>query len=136
MLPCCNSRSDAENPSADAAESLLVALNTSEVVTFHFVSRTGDYDYDEDEIRKAATVSIIRRCGRNCSQFMEAVLEHLSASQPVSCEAGQQNILVDLDGEGALVFSYSGRMALFQNECFISQTSVSDIFEQEAIFFQ
>lgn len=132
----CSSKSDAQSSSTEGAEKLAAELSAAEAVTFHFVSRTGDYDFDEDEMRRAATLTINRKCGGNCTNFMDDVVEHLRASQPVDCKTGQQNILVDLDGKQALTFSFSGRMVLFHDKCFFNQKSVSKLIEKGEFVFQ
>jgi hypothetical protein len=111
------------------------ALRTAPSVSFYFVSRTEDYDYDAQMIQAEASVVVRRSCGANCHNFMDPVLASLRASKKSKCLPGQQDLLVTF-GRSQLIYSYSGKQARYQGRCYFNSQSIHQILENDGFFFR
>lgn len=109
-------------------------LRETESISFYFVSRTEEYNYDNDRMKSEATVVIRRSCGANCHNFMKPVLARLRNSIRAECVSGQQDLLIEFAG-GNLVYSYSGRQVKYGKRCFFSEEGVHDLFRENNFFF-
>ena len=124
----------AAQPPRTAAHAIDRALRDTSSVSFYFVSRTEDYDFNEEQVKAEASIYVTRKCGGNCAYFMRPVLAHLRASKPVKCMAGQQDVLITF-GTERITYSYSGRMARYRGQCYYNQVSISEVLERDAFFF-
>jgi len=116
---------------ADAIEN---GLRQASSVSFYFVSRTEDYDYDAKTMRSEASVVVRRSCGANCHNFMGPVLASLRASKQTRCLPGQQDLLITY-GRGHLTYSYSGRQAMYEGRCYFNPTSIHAVLKADGFFF-
>ncbi len=123
----------AQAPST-AAPATGPALRDTSSVSFYFVSRTEDYDFNEEQVKAEASIYVTRKCGGNCAYFMRPVLAHLRASKPVKCMAGQQDVLITF-GAKRITYSYSGRMVRYHGQCYYNQVSIGEVLEHDAFFF-
>jgi hypothetical protein len=113
--------------SPDQKSILVNRLREVDHVQFFLVARTGDYNYSEDELMNAASIRIFRKCGANCASFMEPVLEHLRESTERKCLQGQQDVLIQIDVETNVVYSYSGRQAKIGSRCYFNQRGIKEV---------
>lgn len=109
-------------------------LRRTSSVSFYFVYRTEDYDYDAKQIKADASIFVTRLCGGNCAYFMRPVLAYLRASKPTKCMPGQQNVLITF-GTEHIIYSYSGRLANYRGQCYYSDKSIGEVLEHDAFFF-
>jgi hypothetical protein len=123
----------AQTPST-AAHAIDRALRDTSSVSFYFVSRTEDYDFNEEQVKAEASIYVTRKCGGNCAYFMRPVLAHLRASRPVKCMAGQQVVLITFGAE-RITYSYSGRMVRYRGQCYYNQVGIGEVLEHDAFFF-
>jgi len=123
----------AQTPRA-AALAVDRALGDTSSVSFYFVSRTEDYDFNEEQMKFEASIYVTRKCGAGCAYFMRPVLAHLRASKPVKCLAGQQDVLITF-GTERITYSYSGRMVRYRGQCYYNQVGIGDVLEHDAFFF-
>ena len=124
----------AAQPPRSAAHAIDHALRDTSSVSFYFVSRTEDYDFNEEQVKAEASIYVTRKCGGNCAYFMRPVLAHLRASKPVKCMDGQQDVLITFGAE-RITYSYSGRMVRYQGQCYYNQVSIGEVLEHDAFFF-
>ncbi|MBD7987439.1 hypothetical protein H9645_05295 [Luteimonas sp. Sa2BVA3] len=118
-----------------AADAIEQQLRSSSSVSFYFVSRTENYDYDARTIQSEASVQVRRSCGANCHNFMEPVLANLRASKTSSCLPGQQDLLITF-GESQIIYSYSGRHVMYQDQCYFNPESVHQLLKSDGFFFR
>jgi hypothetical protein len=116
---------------ADAIEN---ELRQASSVSFYFVSRTEDYDYDAKKMQSEASVVVRRSCGANCHNFMGSVLTSLRASKQTKCMPGQQDLLIRF-GRGQLTYSYSGRQAMYEGRCYFNPTGIHTTLKADGFFF-
>ena len=121
----------AADSDADAIEQ---ALRAAPSVSFYFVSRTENYDYNSIRMQSEASVVVRRSCGANCHRFMGAVLASLRASKKANCLPGQQDLLVTF-GRSQITYSYSGRQAMYQGHCYFNSQSIHKILKNDGFFF-
>ncbi|HVX04752.1 MAG TPA: hypothetical protein VHA71_06485 [Rhodanobacteraceae bacterium] len=124
----------AQSP-ASAAHTIDRALRDKSSVSFYFVFRTEDYDFNEEQVKAEASIYVTRKCGGGCAYFMRPVLAHLRASKPVKCMAGQQNVLITFGAEH-ITYSYSGRMAKYRGQCYYNQAGIGEVLEHDEFFFR
>src|SRR5690606_14463842 len=113
-LFCAASSAASSLSDTDAIERSLRAASS---VSFHFVNRTEEYDYDAAKMQSEAGVSVRRNCGANCHNFLSPVLASLRASTPASCLPGQQDLLITF-GQSQLTYSHGGRQAMYEGRCY------------------
>jgi hypothetical protein len=118
-----------------AADAIEQQLRSSSSVSFYFVSRTEDYDYDARKIQSEASVQVRRSCGANCHHFMEPVLASLRASKASNCLPGQQDLLIKF-GKSQLIYSYSGRQVMYEEQCYFNPASVHHLLKSDGFFFR
>lgn len=119
----------------DAASRLAAALQQVHSVSFYFVSRTGNYSLPAERLKASATVKVHRDCGNNCRKFMDAVISHLGQATLAKCLPGQQNALIEMEGEGAILYSYSGRMIEFEEKCYFNSRSINGTVKSTKFLF-
>ena len=125
----CNAASAVSD--ADTIEN---GLRDASSVSFYFVSRTENYDYDAKKIQSDAGVVVRRSCGANCHNFMGAVLASLRASKSTKCQPGQQDLLITFGGD-QLTYSYSGRQAMYRGRCYFNPQSIHKVLMTDGFFF-
>ena len=130
-LACISSSAASAVADVDAIEQ---ALRVAPSVSFYFVSRTEDYDYNPQEMQSEASVVVRRSCGANCYNFMGTVLASLRMSKKSKCLPGQQDLLV-MFGQTQLVYSYSGRQAMYQGRCYFNSQSIHRLLKNDGFFF-
>ena len=124
----------AAQPPRTAAHAIDRALRDTSSVSFYFVSRTENYDFNEEQVKAEASIYVTRKCGGNCAYFMRPVLAHLRASKLVKCIAGQQDVLITFGSE-RITYSYGGRMVRYRGQCYYNKVSISEVLERDAFFF-
>ena len=118
-----------------AADAIEQQLRSSSSVSFYFVSRTENYDYDARKLQSEASVRVRRSCGANCHNFMEPVLASLRASKTSDCLPGQQDLLITF-GKSQLIYSYSGRHVMYEEQCYFNPASVHQFLKSDGFFFR
>ena len=132
VLVCVAGSAIAAPSDADAIEH---ALRASSSVSFYFVSRTENYNYDAKTLQSEASIVVRRSCGANCHSFMGPVLANLRASKSSNCVTGQQDLLVTF-GETQLVYSHSGRQVMYQGRCYFNAHGILSLLENNGFFFR
>ena len=117
------------------ADAIKKALRAAPSVSFYFVSRTEDYDYSSQVMQSEASVFVRRSCGANCDNFLGPVVANLRASKRTTCQPGQQDLLITF-GRSQLVYSYSGRQAMYQGHCYFNSQSIHTLLENDGFFFR
>ena len=120
---------------SSGADAIEQELRSSPSVSFYFVSRTENYDYNPRKIKAEASVVVRRSCGANCHNFMAPILASLRVSKRTECQPGQQDLLITF-GQAQLVYSYSGRQAMYQGQCYFNPESVHRFLQHDGFFFR
>lgn len=112
------------------------ALEQVNFVKFYFVSRSGEYSFDKARVKSESTIRIYRSCGANCKNFMREVTAHLSTAREGKCLHGQQNLLIEVGSIETILYSYSGRMILFQGKCYFNnQRGIQKVIKNSDFLF-
>jgi hypothetical protein len=112
------------------------ALSKAHAISFYFLDQSEKYAYNETRLKKEADLVIVRQCGANCLNYMEKILHHLSESKETKCPPGQENILIEINSETKIMYSYFGRISKINNKCFFNKVSVSTIIENTEFIFE
>lgn len=118
-----------------SATQLAKILESVDHVSFYFLSRTERYSISESQLKDEASLKIYRRCGGNCANYMDAIVEHLSQSAPVKCIDGQQDVLIEIGDEATIMYSHSGRMAEFEGECYFNESGIRNTIKRQEFLF-
>ena len=136
MISACAPSSIAAISPEDAQLSAALTLEKTSTLDFYFVSQTGEYDFDEQDIISNSSIRVTRDCGNNCAMFMAPILEHLRNSVLTDCENGQQDILIRWGDNVSLVYSYSGRLIKFDQTCYFNENSIDEVLKRAEFFFR
>lgn len=118
---------------AQAAAQLSRELSQSTSVSIYYVHRTGEYSYTPEQIKDGSSVSIMRRCGGNCSRVMDPIVQHLREAISSDCQTGQQTVLVELNRHSSIVYSQSGRSIRYKGKCYFNKTNVEQKIRESEI---
>ena len=135
LSACAGPNAVADVSSSVAADRLEQRLNEVTEVSFFFVSRTGNYEFSDAEIRKYSSVTLLRKCGGRCSDIMTPVIDHLRSATLAECISGQQSTLLMLGDITAVRYSFSSRMIEFEGRCYFSETGLRDVLREDHLIF-
>lgn len=131
ITTCSTKVSHAQEESEIAAGHLTELLSNASNVSLFFVSRTGSYDFSTEDIKKHSSVTNHRKCEESCSDVLSSVVIHLRDAKPAECVPGQQNILLKIDNDAQITYSYSGRMIEFNGRCFYNEIKLRDLLRSD-----
>ncbi len=116
-------------------EKLAVDFASVESVSIFFVNRTENYVYSANRVEQESTIRIYRDCGLNCANVFKKVLLHMKQAKSANCLPGQQNVLIKIGNVSNILYSYSGRMILFNGKCYFNNQSINDVIEEKEFIF-
>ena len=127
--------SAAERPSTQKAQELVSSLREVESIRFYFLDRTEEWNYTAAEIISNASITVHRKCGGDCHNFMEPVVAHLRNAKAVKCMPGQQDALIRGKSGHDLIYSYSGRLVRYGNQCFFNEQGIEKVVAGTSMLF-
>jgi len=131
----CSVPSHSEDRVSSASDVLAAQIDSVNYIEIFILSRTGDYSYANERIKKEAGTRILRKCGGNCQSFMRDVIKHLSDSVPAECVDGQQDVLIGIGADRSIVYSHSGRISRFERLCYFNERGIRSIITSPSFLF-
>lgn len=118
--------------------SLTNELRNAREFWLYFVTRTEDYSLTIDQIKTQSSIRIYRRCGANCANTLNIVIQHLREAKPVTClaGAGMENVLLELSPGKHVVYSHAGRQVRVNGHCYLSGVSINKVLDQTGYIFK
>lgn len=132
LLASCANAGDGGD---QAAAGLTAELKGVTYVSIYMLSRTEQYDYSPDMLKKQASLAIIRRCGGNCDRLFLPVINHLRGATRSNCQKGQQDILIEVGAATRVFYSHSGRSIEFAGRCYFTRRSVAKVIKDIDFIF-
>lgn len=135
LSACTGPNAVADDASSVAADRLEQRLNEVTEVSFFFVSRTGNYDFSDSEIREYSSITLLRKCGGGCSDIMKPIIDHLRSATLAECISGEQTTLLLLGDNIPIRYSFSSRMIEFEDKCYFSETGLRKVLREDHLIF-